>query len=63
MGGTVIYPALKACYENLLDKAASECSQQIFILTDGAVMNIREIVEMAGLQKGVAEVHTFGVGF
>ncbi len=32
-------------------------------MTDGAdVVNIREIVQMAGRYKGVAEVHTFGVG-
>lgn len=62
MGGTLIYPALKACYDNLLDKAANECAQQIFVLTDGAMVNIREIVELAGLQKHLAEVHTFGLG-
>lgn len=62
MGGTMIYPALKACYDCLLDKSGNEFSQQIFVLTDGAVMNIREIVELAGLQKHLAEVHTFGLG-
>jgi hypothetical protein len=62
MGGTMIYPALKACYDYLLDKSGNEFSQQIFVLTDGAVMNIREIVELAGLQKHLAEVHTFGLG-
>ena len=62
MRGTLIYPALKACYDCLLDKVGNEISQQIFVLTDGAVMNIREIVELAGLQKHLAEVHTFGLG-
>ena len=62
MGGTLIYPALKACYDNLLEKVGNECSQQIFVLTDGAIMNVREIVELAGLQKHLAEVHTFGLG-
>ena len=62
MGDTLIYPALKACYDCLLDKGGNETAQQIFVLTDGAVMNIREIVELAGLQKHLAEVHTFGLG-
>lgn len=62
MGITVLFPAMMACYDNLLDKAANECAQQIFLLTDGAMSNIRDIVQMAGLQKHIAEIHTFGIG-
>lgn len=32
------------------------------MLTDGAVMNTKEIVEMAKNHKRIAEVHTFGIG-
>ena len=62
MGDTMLYSPLKACYDCLLDKVGNETAQQIFVLTDGAMMNIREIVELAGLQKHLAEVHTFGLG-
>ena len=36
--------------------------QQIFVLTDGAVMDIREVVQLARDHKNIAEVHTFGIG-
>ena len=32
------------------------------MLTDGAVTNIRDVVEIARDHKHVAEVHTFGIG-
>lgn len=36
--------------------------QQIFVLTDGAVMNIKDVVRIANDHRDMAEVHTFGIG-
>lgn len=58
MGGTEIFRPLESVFKNRL----SGChSRQIFLLTDGAVYNVPELVQLVRKQKNT-RVFTFGMG-
>ena len=61
MGGTNIYDPIK---DILSKQNQTKMRRQIFLLTDGAVMNTNEIISL--IEKKVLDtnsrVHTFGVG-
>ena len=44
MGGTQILNAMRFVYNELLEKNKGDMSQQLFILTDGAVMNTEYVI-------------------
>lgn len=58
MGGTEIFTPLESVFKNRL----SGChSRQIFLLTDGAVYNVPDLVQLVRKQKNT-RVFTFGIG-
>jgi len=61
LGGTEIFEPLK----KILDSPrTSEMRRQIFVLTDGAVYNTNELINLAK-EKAIqtnSRIHTFGVG-
>ena len=60
LGGTEILPALQA----ILKQPNQDCKRlrQLFILTDGAVSNSQECIQLARAEKKNARVFTLGIG-
>lgn len=59
MGGTAIYSPLS----NILkEKPIEGYPKQIFLLTDGAVSNTEDVVDMVGQNSKFSRVHTIGIG-
>ena len=60
LGGTKILPALQAILKQ--PSQDSERLRQLFILTDGAVSNSQECIQMAKAERNNARVFTLGIG-
>ena len=58
MGGTELMAPLNAAYTMM-----KEGFFNIFLLTDGEVGNVEEIVELAGRNRSRARVFSFGIGY
>lgn len=58
MGGTEIFKPLESVFEK---KSSDSYARQIFLLTDGEVNNVQEIVDLVQKQKNT-RVFTFGIG-
>ncbi|XP_061170035.1 von Willebrand factor A domain-containing protein 5A-like [Saccostrea echinata] len=58
MGGTEIYKPLEDIFKN---KPADSYARQVFLLTDGQVWNVPEIVKLVKKQKNT-RIFTFGIG-
>jgi hypothetical protein len=59
MGGTEILAPLQDVYADPVD---IELPRQIYLLTDGAVNNTKQIVEMVRSHRKTSRFHTFGIG-
>lgn len=58
MGGTEIFKPLESVFKK---KSSDSYARQIFLLTDGEVNNVQEIVDLVQKQKNT-RVFTFGIG-
>lgn len=59
MGGTEIYEPIK----DILQKDADpNLPRHLYLLTDGAVGNTQQIVQLIKKNRGACHVHTFGIG-
>jgi hypothetical protein len=59
MGGTEILAPLQDIYADPVDL---DLPRQIYLLTDGAVNNTKQIVELVRSHRKTCRVHTFGIG-
>lgn len=63
LGGTNILDPLGIVYTHLITKPANKgYAPKIFVLTDGAVSNPENVINMVQMYKEHSIVHTFGVG-
>ena len=59
MGGTEIYKALEDVFNSSYDPSIP---RHIFLLTDGAVFNPKEVIKLIHRNRSSAKLHTFGIG-
>ena len=59
MGGTEILVPMN---DALLQKHDPELTREIYLLTDGAVDNTADILNLIKTKRGSTRVHTFGIG-
>ena len=59
MGGTEIFAPLNEVFRS---RTTESCERHIYLLTDGAVNNTAEVVELIRMNKYHTRVHMFGIG-
>lgn len=59
MGGTVIFKPLQV---ELMAKPIKGYPKQIFLLTDGAVSDTQQVINLVSRSNKFSRVHTIGIG-
>ena len=59
MGGTEIFEPLSEVFKTV---PSENTERHIYLLTDGAIFNTQEVIDLISVNKRNTRVHTFGMG-